>query len=372
MQTSCATSSADPNEPPLRPRRARQYRRTPGRRRASSSSRAGRSPDWARATRGASSSVTGVIVTDEASVTGAFPERSPVRRPVRTCTVLADQAPTEAERHCLSPVVDAELAEQPAGVGLDGVLGQVEVTADLVVRLALTHPGKDLQLALGELRPRRDAPQRLLARERATQGRLDQVLALQCVRNSRAQLLVADVLEQVAPGAVRHRGRDLVAVVGRRQHDDLGVRVLTDEPAGRLEAAETGHPHVHEHEVRALVRVAREHLLAACRGVDAVDAGDAGDELPQTLPHDAVVVADEHGGGHGVAFVRGRVEVLRGTASRVLVPLEVSEPPSARALSAQRSTSCSGAPPSTSRTTVEPSRRSETRTAGASAGTATA
>src|SRR3954447_21110598 len=173
MQTSCATSSADPKEPPLRPRRARQYRSTPGRRRASSSSRACRSPDWARATRGANSSVTGDIVTEDASVTGRFPDLVAER----TDTLLADQAPAEPERDCLRPVVDAELAEQPAGVGLDGVLGQVEVTADLVVRLALTHPGKDLQLALGELRPRRDAPQRLLARERATQGRLDQVLA---------------------------------------------------------------------------------------------------------------------------------------------------------------------------------------------------
>jgi hypothetical protein len=44
------------------------------------------------------------------------------------------------------------------------------------------------------------------------------------------------------------------------------------------------------------VGVPGEHLLAAGRGLDAVDAGDALDELAQTLPHDAVVVADEHGG----------------------------------------------------------------------------
>ncbi len=36
-------------------------------------------------------------------------------------------------------------------MGLDGVLGQVEVTPDLGVALSLAHPGEHLQLALGEL-----------------------------------------------------------------------------------------------------------------------------------------------------------------------------------------------------------------------------
>jgi hypothetical protein len=133
---------------------------------------------------------------------------------------------------------------------------------------------------------------------------------------------------------VRDRSRHLVPVVGGGQHDHLRVRVLVDEPPGRLEAAETGHAHVHQHEVGLLVRVTREHLLAARRRVDAVDARDAGDELPEPFPNDAVVVADEDGGGHEVAFVRGAV---RGMARRVRAPVHVSDPPRALALLAQRS-----------------------------------
>ena len=69
-----------------------------------------------------------------------------------------------------------------------------------------------------------------------------------------------------------------------------------DEPAGGLETAEARHADVHEDEVGLLVREAGEHLLAARGGLDAVDAGDAGHELAQSLADDAVVVADQHGG----------------------------------------------------------------------------
>src|SRR5438309_10065839 len=64
----------------------------------------------------------------------------------------AHEAAAEAEGDRLRAVVDAELAEQPAGVRLDGVLGEVELAPDGGVRLALRHAGQDLQLALGELR----------------------------------------------------------------------------------------------------------------------------------------------------------------------------------------------------------------------------
>ena len=61
----------------------------------------------------------------------------------------------------LCAVSHAELAEEPAGVRLDGVLGEVELAADLAVALALAHAAQHLQLTLGELdagvrgRPRR-------------------------------------------------------------------------------------------------------------------------------------------------------------------------------------------------------------------------
>src|SRR2546429_2729169 len=62
----------------------------------------------------------------------------------------ADQAAAEAVRHRLGPVVDSQLAEQPAGVRLHGVLGQEQLATDLAVALALRHPDQDLLLPFGQ------------------------------------------------------------------------------------------------------------------------------------------------------------------------------------------------------------------------------
>lgn len=40
------------------------------------------------------------------------------------------ESPAEAERNSLSAISRAELAEQPTGMGLDGVFGQEELFAD--------------------------------------------------------------------------------------------------------------------------------------------------------------------------------------------------------------------------------------------------
>ena len=64
--------------------------------------------------------------------------------------------------HGLRPVAHAQLAEQPPGVGLHGVLRQVELTADLAVALALRHAPEDLQLAFRELDPHDGPEQRAM------------------------------------------------------------------------------------------------------------------------------------------------------------------------------------------------------------------
>ncbi|GAC1445118.1 MAG: hypothetical protein NVS3B26_05690 [Mycobacteriales bacterium] len=80
--------------------------------------------------------------------------------------------------------------------------------------------------------------------------------------------------------------------------------MVLDQPAGRLETAESRHADVHEYQVRALMRVPSEDLLAAGGGIDTIDAGDAGNELPESFTNDPMVVADQDGGGHGEAFGR--------------------------------------------------------------------
>src|SRR5690606_18591414 len=62
-----------------------------------------------------------------------------------------DEAAPDADRDGLRAVARAELAEQALRVGLDRVLGQEQVLADLVVRAPVAHPDEHLVLALREL-----------------------------------------------------------------------------------------------------------------------------------------------------------------------------------------------------------------------------
>ena len=58
---------------------------------------------------------------------------------------------SQAQCHGMRAVPRAELAEQPARMGLDGVFGKVELAADLVVGPAPAHPPQHLALAGGQV-----------------------------------------------------------------------------------------------------------------------------------------------------------------------------------------------------------------------------
>src|SRR3954453_1715342 len=69
-----------------------------------------------------------------------------------TVTASAHQSPAETHGHGLRAICCPELAEQPPRVGLHGVLGQIELLADLRVAPAAAHASQHLQLALGQRR----------------------------------------------------------------------------------------------------------------------------------------------------------------------------------------------------------------------------
>src|SRR5450755_2563780 len=69
-----------------------------------------------------------------------------------TGDVLADDAASEPQRHSLRPVIHAKLAEQPTRVCLDRVFGEKQLAADLVVRLAATHPVEYLTFTFSQRR----------------------------------------------------------------------------------------------------------------------------------------------------------------------------------------------------------------------------
>jgi len=65
-----------------------------------------------------------------------------------------------------------------------------------------------------------------------------------------------------------------------------------------LQAAEPGQLRVHQHQVGPLQVIPGEHLLARRCHPHPRDAGNGVHEVPKRLPHDPVVVADQHC-GHG-------------------------------------------------------------------------
>src|SRR4051794_24904029 len=154
MHTSCATSSAACSAPGKRARRARQYRWTIRWTAPSSDSAARASPSTARAASrcrsGAASSVR-TIARCGRRVTGRPPDpcgASALCASPGAAMGLPDQTPAETDGDRLGAVGRTDLAEESTGVGLDGVLGEEELLADLGVAPTAAHSGQHLHLAL--------------------------------------------------------------------------------------------------------------------------------------------------------------------------------------------------------------------------------
>ena len=90
------------------------------------------------------------------------------------------------------------------------------------------------------------------------------------------------------------RARDPVGVLGHGQHEHCSAGVHREQPAGRLHAADARHAYVGQDEVRALDRVAGEHLLAARSRAHPVDAGHGRHHTAQRLARQRGVVAHTH------------------------------------------------------------------------------
>jgi hypothetical protein len=186
-------------------------------------------------------------------------------------------------RDGLGAVAHAELAEQPAGVGLHGVLGQVELAADLAVALALAHPAQHLQLALGQLDT--GVGRGAGGRDRG---------AGQGVRQRRHQLRAGRVPAEVAAGAAGDGRGDAAGVVRGTEHDHVGLRVGGHQPARRLDAR--GHRALgpDEHHVHGLTGEAGQQLVPVGHAVDPVHAGHRGHHAGQPFADAATIVANKY------------------------------------------------------------------------------
>ncbi|MBB5954923.1 hypothetical protein FHS29_001493 [Saccharothrix tamanrassetensis] len=192
----------------------------------------------------------------------------------------------------LGAVAHAELAEQPAGVGLDGVLRQVELAPDLPVALALAHPAQHLEFPLGEL----DARIGRLARSGHGGAR-------QRVRERGHQFRARGVPAEIPAGTAGDRGGDAARVVRCAEHDDVCLRVGRDESPGRFDAGRDGALGSHQHHVHRLPGEASQQLVTVRYAVDAANPGDSRHHAGETLPHTAPVVANKDR-GHGDSFLQ--------------------------------------------------------------------
>jgi len=189
-------------------------------------------------------------------------------------------------------------------VGLDGVLGEEQLLADLGVAAAPAHPAEDLHLPLGERRQRRGSlggPRcgRGAAPDRVRQG----------MHHGGRHLLPSRVLHKIPAGAAGDGPRDAFGILRHGDHDHQGLGVPGQQPPRRLHPADARHPHVHEHEIGPLDGEAGEDLLAAARRGDALHTGNGVDDASYGFARERRVVADENG-GHGCTHVL-RVEPRR-------------------------------------------------------------
>ncbi len=95
-----------------------------------------------------------------------------------------------------------------------------------------------------------------------------------------------------------------------REHHDLGLWLRSEDPSRGLDAVETGHPQVHQHDIRPVAGAQRDRLLAVGRSSDRMNPGRDLQQRHQPLADQGLVVDHEHahvGVAHGAASARSAI-----------------------------------------------------------------
>src|SRR5213593_27011 len=110
------------------------------------------------------------------------------------------------------------------------------------------------------------------------------------------QLLRLDVLQQIASGARPYGREHLLVVDEARQHDHLRRGAERADLADGLNAIEAWHYDVDEHDVWLQLTHPLDSLDAIHGLADDVDVRLGTEESLEPLPHDRMVVSDQHAG----------------------------------------------------------------------------
>ena len=177
-------------------------------------------------------------------------------------------------------------------VRLDGADAQVQLLADLGVRVAEGDQPQHLDLALAEV-VRRAGRRRRLGRQPRAQPRVQIGVAPRRGADGLDELVVGGLLEDVAERPRAQRLARERRVVLHRQDDDRGARRALQEPRDRGQARLAGHVEV-QHEDRRAVRADVAHRVGdVARLGDDLEVVLALEHEAQPAAHDDVVVGED-------------------------------------------------------------------------------
>ena len=86
--------------------------------------------------------------------------------------------------------------------------------------------------------------------------------------DGRDELVLGRVLEQKPTGSGAKRVEDVLVGVERGDDDDSGWLGRLEHPGGGFDAVQTGHPYVHEYDVRVKAAGCGDRLMAVGRFLD--------------------------------------------------------------------------------------------------------
>lgn len=252
----------------------------------------------------------------------------------------------ERVAHGIGPVAGVDLGEGVVDVRLHRRLLDEEGSGDLRVAQPVCDQPQYVDLAAGEAVGEDPAalPLRLSAgavgrggggrrgARRAERGGqpaghlgVQRRLSVGRVADGHGDLFPVGVLGQVAAGAGRQDGDDrlVVGVGGQGQHRD--VRVLGEDPRGRLGTAHPRHPHVHQHHVRGGFTDRPHRLHPVAGSADHLHVVHQIEQGHQALADDLLVVDHQYAHAHRAwrairpnhsRTPRGRVRDRERTAAR--------------------------------------------------------
>jgi putative ABC transport system permease protein len=239
-------------------------------------------------------------------VVAAAARRKPSAGPAGAAARL-EEGEDRADPPVAFPLLDeAELLEDAGDVLLDRPLAHVERARDRGVAAARGHLLQHLAFALGQPRQRRGRLARLASQQAFHDPRVQcRAPARHLVQRTHELVGVGDpFLEQVAEAGhpVLEQVEHVLLLDVLRQHDDARPRMPRADLPGRVDALgreARGHPDVGQDRIGRRLGDGGQQRGGVVRDADQLDVRAEVEQRRGFLPHQEVVLGEDHAQGHG-------------------------------------------------------------------------